>query len=465
MVWGLSKGILRVACAIILLNAVLTATYASDMFTVYPQTSISSVSSSSLPTNGAVSIAFDDGLQSQYDYAWPLLKAKGMTATFYVITDDVGTSGFLTVSELQNLQSNGCEIASHSKTHPSFLYISDAQIQQECSVSKQVLESYGLTINNFAYPYGECNDHTDSIVSQYYRSARAAYSHPSYIMQLPTTQFRLLATGGNIQTPITDLQDYVNNVIASKGWAIIVFHDVVPSPGDWQTSTQVFSQFLDYLVANRIQVLTVNQALDIGSRDVAVIGVVPSTVQALAGTVVNINVTVKDEGVMAGTFNVTTYYNSSTIGTQTVTNLPPGATQTLTFHWSTGGLHSGNYSIKAIASTVPGETDTADNVYVDGTVMILNPPIAKFTYSPSNPQTNKTVLFNASASSTPNGGTIINYKWNFGDGNTTSVQYPTINHSYRIAGSYKVTLTITDSKGLTASTQKTIQIRVVRFRF
>ena len=150
MAWGLSKGILGVACAIILLNVVLTAAYASDMFTVYRQrTSMSGVSSSSLSTNGTVSIALDDGRQSQYDYALPLLEAKGMHATFYVISGDVGTSGYLTVSELQNLQGNGNEIGSHSVTHPNFLSISDVQIQQECSVSKQVLQSYGLTINNF----------------------------------------------------------------------------------------------------------------------------------------------------------------------------------------------------------------------------------------------------------------------------------------------------------------------------
>jgi peptidoglycan/xylan/chitin deacetylase (PgdA/CDA1 family) len=217
-----------------------------------------------LPQNGVVSVAFDDGLQSQYDYALPLLKAKGMHATFYAITDDVGESGYLTVSELQNLQNNGNEVASHSKTHADFVGISDAQIQQECSVSKQVLQSYGLTINNFAYPYGDYNTHTDSIVSQYYRSARSGYDVP-YVMPFPTGQFHLLATGGDMNMSLLDLQGRVNAAANNKGWVIICFHSIAPSPSGWDTGTQIFSQFLDYLESKGVAVLTVNQVLDLAT--------------------------------------------------------------------------------------------------------------------------------------------------------------------------------------------------------
>ncbi len=38
-------------------------------------------------TRGAISVQFDDGFQTQYDYAFPLLQARGIKATFYVNTD------------------------------------------------------------------------------------------------------------------------------------------------------------------------------------------------------------------------------------------------------------------------------------------------------------------------------------------------------------------------------------------
>jgi hypothetical protein len=39
----------------------------------------------------------------------------------------------------------------------------------------------------------------------------------------------------------------------------------------------------------------------------------------------------------------------------------PGSTKILSFSWSTTGLPTGAYNLTAVASTVPGETDTADN--------------------------------------------------------------------------------------------------------
>jgi hypothetical protein len=107
------------------------------------------------------------------------------------------------------------------------------------------------------------------------------------------------------------------------------------------------------------------------NHDIAIINVIPSTTTAVAGTSVPINVTVKNEGSVTETLNVTAYYDNNKIGTQTVTNLVPEVTTTLTFNWNTSTLLAGTYTIKATASTVPGEIDTADNTYVDGIIRIV----------------------------------------------------------------------------------------------
>jgi PKD repeat protein len=75
----------------------------------------------------------------------------------------------------------------------------------------------------------------------------------------------------------------------------------------------------------------------------------------------------------------------------------------------------------------------------------LKPPNADFTWCPTTPKTCETVTFNASAS-TPNGGVIVSYEWNFGDGNVTAVNTPIVTHHYGSAGSYTVVLKVTDSE-------------------
>jgi len=69
----------------------------------------------------------------------------------------------------------------------------------------------------------------------------------------------------------------------------------------------------------------------------------------------------------------------------------------------------------------------------------------------------QTVDFDASAS-TPGTGGIISYQWNFGDGNTTSTTALTIAHVYRTGGSFTVSLTVTNSAGLTDAISKTVAV-------
>jgi len=71
-------------------------------------------------------------------------------------------------------------------------------------------------------------------------------------------------------------------------------------------------------------------------------------------------------------------------------------------------------------------------------------PYAKFMYTPINPYVNHIVYLDASTSK-PNGGYIINYEWDFGDGTNGTGMYTT--KIYIEPGNYTVTLNVTDSEG------------------
>lgn len=106
-------------------------------------------------------------------------------------------------------------------------------------------------------------------------------------------------------------------------------------------------------------------------RDVAIVNATASPTTVAAGQTVTITVTAKNYGSDYENFTVTAYYDSTAIATQNVTNLLPNWNTTLTFSWDTTGMSRGNYTMKAVASTVLGEINTANNVFMDGKVQVL----------------------------------------------------------------------------------------------
>jgi hypothetical protein len=106
-------------------------------------------------------------------------------------------------------------------------------------------------------------------------------------------------------------------------------------------------------------------------HDVAVTNVASSKTVVGQGFSATINVTVANQGGQTETFNVTAYANATVIGLENVT-LTAGSSATVTFTWDTTGFTKGNYTISAYAWPVPGETNTVDNTFVDGWVVVTS---------------------------------------------------------------------------------------------
>ncbi len=82
---------------------------------------------------------------------------------------------------------------------------------------------------------------------------------------------------------------------------------------------------------------------------------------------------------------------------------------------------------------------------------VNQPPMAAFTYTTSD----LTASFNASGSSDPDG-SIVSYSWSFGNGTTGSGVITS--RTLTSAGTYNVTLTVTDNDGATNSTTQSVSV-------
>lgn len=95
------------------------------------------------------------------------------------------------------------------------------------------------------------------------------------------------------------------------------------------------------------------------------------------------------------------------------------------------------------------------------TTPLLAPPVAEFAVNPDSPEeplvVGTAITFDATASDDPDGD-IVKYSWNFGDGNTTTIEAPIITHTYTTAGDYTVKLSIVDEHGISMSNTTTINV-------
>ena len=133
-----------------------------------------------------------------------------------------------------------------------------------------------------------------------------------------------------------------------------------------------------------------------------------------------------------------------------------------------GGVANGpspthSYSVDGSFTVVLTVTDNDGLMSTDSTSASINPaggntpPVAQANGPYSGTEGNA-VQFSSSGSLDPDG-SIVTYAWDFGDGNTAATANPS--HTYVAAGTYNVSLTVTDDAGDSTSDVTTATIEAI----
>jgi PKD repeat protein/KaiC/GvpD/RAD55 family RecA-like ATPase len=118
-------------------------------------------------------------------------------------------------------------------------------------------------------------------------------------------------------------------------------------------------------------------------------------------------------------------------------------------------VRQGNYTVVLTITDNDGSSNTTSTLE---TILSWS-TVASFTISPTQPRLNDLITFNASGSFDPSS-TITNYRWDFGDGNTTETSAAEITHAYSEPGNFNVTLTVFNVQGYNCSTSKLVSLSV-----
>ncbi|GAB2190360.1 polysaccharide deacetylase family protein [Sessilibacter sp. MAH1] len=120
-------------------------------------------------------VTFDDGYESVLSNAAQILNTHNIPFVVFINPSLLGKNGYLSLSQLRDLQNQGAIIANHTMTHPHLIRTLDGENQQQWQkrVTKEITEAQEFIEKNFdktapffAYPYGEFNSALKKILKE-----------------------------------------------------------------------------------------------------------------------------------------------------------------------------------------------------------------------------------------------------------------------------------------------------------
>lgn len=107
------------------------------------------------PDSSHYVITFDDGNLSDVTIALPALKARNLSARFFVLTGRIGTKGSLDRDHIGELKAAGMLVGSHGISHRPWTEANQEALNEEIIRSRDVLENIlGKEVTEAGIPFG-----------------------------------------------------------------------------------------------------------------------------------------------------------------------------------------------------------------------------------------------------------------------------------------------------------------------
>jgi len=177
----------------------------------------------------AFTVSFDDNYRFQVTFATPLLNEHNYKATYFIVTNRVGKGWAPGWDTLNIVASQGHEIASHSKNHPDFVYLSQHpefadSMRREFRESRDTINARipSQQCETFAWPFGSVNIVSTEISVNYYMACRGSIDR--FEDSVPANFYNIYSQHIYHDTPLDVVNAYIDTTLKYDGWLVERWH-------------------------------------------------------------------------------------------------------------------------------------------------------------------------------------------------------------------------------------------------
>ena len=189
-------------------------------------------------------LSLDDGYEEDYLTVFPYLKSKGIKATSFLITKDIGKKEHLDWSQIREMAKYGWDFQCHTNYHMKLNDMTNAEIEWDLRLFRNEFMQHSLPIPEyFAYPYGVYDERVINLIKKHFKGARGGnnvkpdkYNLPSYGMY----------TRNNLK-----------ELAEEKGVLSIHTHDVNDNHRGFGIGVQEFKDLIEYFLDSGFKFVTI----------------------------------------------------------------------------------------------------------------------------------------------------------------------------------------------------------------
>jgi hypothetical protein len=214
--------------------------------------------------NGYVMLTFDDGVESQYENAFPILEEYDMDAVAAVVPDSLNREDRLTIDHLREMRDAGWDVSSHPEGD-AFTELEDPDaIRQDIEAAHDYLDNRGFAdgARSMFVPYHNTNEEVVEITREYHELSSYFGGTPNAVpFTDPMHLSRVDMHDLDAFTEMIDMAAEHNQLAIGLAHGVVPEDEIDDDPLADMTIEQL-EELCDYIEESDVQVVTASHLID-----------------------------------------------------------------------------------------------------------------------------------------------------------------------------------------------------------